>query len=172
MQACRFFWGGSFFLKVTTYHKVTGYSRGSAMTLRLKYFTGNVKISVEFLLYSSCAILGKFPCYLTFWEAHLSNFGCLLVRLHAPNFSVHLQLLAWQAPFFFTVSTSVMKISEPQGSRLEGRKEEGSTVHISNTRRRDYWIKPVHISLRQAKYSFYSRVVVQMWNSATGCHKC
>lgn len=46
-----------------------------------------------------------------------------------------------------------MKISEPQGSQLEGRKEEGSTVHISNRRRRDYQIKLVHISLRQAKYS-------------------
>lgn len=67
---------------------------------------------------------------------------------------VHFQLLAWQAPFFFIVSMSAMKISEPQGSQLEGRKEEGSTVHIFNTRRRDYQIKLVHISLRQAKYSF------------------
>lgn len=67
---------------------------------------------------------------------------------------VHFQLLAWQAPFFFIVSTSAVKISEPQGSRLEGRKEEGSTVHMSNTRRRDYQIKLVHISFRQAKYSF------------------
>lgn len=48
--------------------------------------------------------------------------------------SVHFQLLTSQAPFFFIVSTLAMKISEPQGSQIEGRREEkrGQLLHFQH----------------------------------------
>lgn len=59
---------------------------------------------------------------------------------------VHFQLLAWPALFFFTVTTSARKISEPQGCQLGGRKEEESNVHFVRGFLRGwfypFWIMP------------------------------
>lgn len=112
---------------------------------------------IAFLLYSSCGISEKVlksPSYLTFWEENLSNFDCLSFKLQACSFFFFLSTAHFQEPHSFSLFPHQQWKFHWMTELSEGRKEEGSTLSISNTRGKDYWIKIGNMSLRQAKHSF------------------